>query len=88
MGENDEKFDLAEIVKITCDVHKWMSSFVVVKANPYFAVTNETGQFKIENVPAGTYKIEAWQEKLGKKTSDVTIKSKEEVVVDFVLAKK
>ena len=87
-GKMTKKFDLAEIVKITCDVHKWMSSFVVVKANPYFAVTNENGQFKIENVPAGKYKIEAWQEKLGKKTSDVAVKSKEEVVVDFVYAKK
>ena len=62
-----KKFDLAEIVKITCDVHKWMSSFVVVKANPYFAVTNETGQFKIENVPAGTYKIELGRRSLGKR---------------------
>src|SRR3989339_624106 len=87
-GKMTKKFDLAEIAKITCDVHKWMSSFIVIKANPYFAVTNENGQFKIENVPAGTYKIEAWQEKLGKKAGDVTVKSKEEVVVDFVLTKK
>jgi len=65
-----------------------MSSFVVVKANPYFAVTDENGRFRIENVPAGTYKIEAWQEKLGKKTSDIAVKSKEEAVVDFVLTKK
>lgn len=87
-GKMTKKFDLAEIVKITCDVHKWMSSFIVIKANPYFAVTDENGQFKIENVPAGTYKIEAWQEKLGKKAGDVTVKSKEEVVSDFVLKKK
>ena len=87
-GKMTKKFDLAEIAKITCDVHKWMSAFVVVKSNPYFAVTDENGQFKIENVPAGTYKIEAWQEKLGKKTSDVTVKSKEDAVVDFVFTKK
>src|SRR5574337_1371646 len=77
-GKLTKKFDLPEVIKITCDVHKWMSSFVVVKSNPYFAVTDESGRFKIENVPAGSYKIEAWQEKLGKKTSDVTVKSKEE----------
>ncbi len=87
-GKMTKKFDLAEVVKITCDVHKWMSSFIVVKANPYFAVTNENGQFKIENVPAGAYKIEAWQEKLGKKTGDVTVKPKEEAVADFVYTKK
>jgi len=87
-GKMTKKFDLPEVAKITCDVHKWMSSFVVVKANPYFAVTDENGRFRIENVPAGTYKIEAWQEKLGKKTSDIAVKSKEEAVVDFVLTKK
>lgn len=87
-GKLTRKFDIPEVVKITCDVHKWMSAFVVVKANPYFAVTDEGGRFKIENVPAGSYKIEAWQEKLGKKTSDVTVKANEEATVDFVYAKK
>lgn len=87
-GKLTKKFDIPEMVKITCDVHKWMSSFIVVKPNPYFAVTDENGRFKIENVPAGTYKIEAWQEKLGKKTGDVTVKPKEEAAVEFVYAKK
>ncbi|UJS16124.1 MAG: carboxypeptidase regulatory-like domain-containing protein [Candidatus Jettenia sp.] len=87
-GKMTKKFDIPEMVKITCDVHKWMSAFIVVKANPYFAVTDENGSFKIENVPAGSYKIEAWQEKLGKKTSDVAVKSKEEAVVDFTFTKK
>lgn len=83
-GKMTKKFDIPEVVKITCDVHKWMSAYIVIKANPYFALTDENGHFKIENVPPGTYKIEAWQEKLGKKSSDVTVKSKEETVVDFI----
>ncbi|HHT9109688.1 MAG TPA: hypothetical protein ACFYDZ_00845 [Candidatus Brocadiaceae bacterium] len=87
-GKMNKKFDLPEVVKITCDVHKWMSSYIVVKSNPYFAVTDENGKFKIDNVPAGSYKIEAWQEKLGKKTADVAVKSGEEAVVDFAYAKK
>ncbi|MDR4508635.1 MAG: carboxypeptidase regulatory-like domain-containing protein [Candidatus Brocadiaceae bacterium] len=87
-GSMTKKFELPELVKITCDVHKWMSSFVVVKENPYFAVSDENGMFKIDNIPAGTYKVEAWQEKLGKRKSDVTVKSGEETVVDFVFKKK
>ncbi len=87
-GKLTKKFDIPEIVKITCDVHKWMSAFIVVNGNPYFAVTDENGKFKIEDVPAGSYKIEAWQEKLGKKKGDVVVKPKEEVVVDFAYAKK
>lgn len=87
-GKMTKKFEIPEIVKITCDVHKWMSSFVVVNDNPYFAVTDENGGFRIENVPAGKYAIEAWQEKLGKRKGEVTVKPKEEVVVDFDLSKK
>lgn len=87
-GKLTKKFEIPEVVKITCDVHKWMSSFVVVKGNPYFAVTDENGRFKIDNVPAGSYKIEAWQEKLGKKTSDVAVKPKEETTIEFVYTKK
>lgn len=87
-GKLTKKMELPEVVKITCDVHKWMSAFIVVKANPYFAVTDENGRFKIDNVPPGSYKIEAWQEKLGKKTADVVVKAKEEVVSDFAYAKK
>ncbi len=87
-GKMTKKFDIPEVIKITCDVHKWMSSFIVVKANPYFAVTDENGRFKIENVPTGSYKIEAWQEKLGKKTGDVVVKPNEEATADFVYTKK
>jgi plastocyanin len=87
-GKLTKKFELPEVVKITCDVHKWMSSFIIVKANPYFAVTDEAGRFKIDNVPAGSYKLEAWQEKLGKKTVDVVVKPKEDSSVDLVFTKK
>jgi plastocyanin len=87
-GKMTKKFELPEIVKITCDVHKWMSSFIIVKENPYFTVTDEKGNFRIDNVPAGKYTIEVWQEKVGKRKSEVTVKPKEDAVVDFDLAKK
>ena len=48
---------------IKCDVHPWMKSYISVFEHPYFAVTNDTGYFKIENIPPGTYEIIAWQEK-------------------------
>jgi plastocyanin len=62
-----------DVVKIKCDVHPWMAAFVVVNKNPYFAVTKEDGTFQIKDVPAGTYTIEAWHEKLGTKTQQVTV---------------
>ena len=53
------------MLHLQCDVHKWMNAYVGVVTNPYFAVTDKTGNFEIPNVPAGTYTIQAWQEKYG-----------------------
>jgi plastocyanin len=63
----------ADVVKLKCDVHPWMIGFVVINKSPYFAVTKEDGSFQIKDVPAGTYTIEAWHEKLGTKTQQVTV---------------
>ncbi|HKD39957.1 MAG TPA: DUF2012 domain-containing protein [Myxococcaceae bacterium] len=62
-----------DVVKLKCDVHPWMAAFVVMNKNPYFAVTKEDGTFQIKDVPAGTYTVEAWHEKLGTKTQQVTV---------------
>ena len=52
-------------VKVTCDLHGWMDSYVAVFDHPYFAVTGEDGSFEIKNVPAGAQKLIVWQEKVG-----------------------
>jgi plastocyanin len=48
--------------ELTCDIHPWMKAYWMVLDNPYFAVTDEKGNFEIKNVPAGTQKIVVWQE--------------------------
>ena len=53
---------------IKCDVHPWMKSWVLVSDHPYFAVTDEKGNFSIEGIPSGTYEVVCWQEKFGKRT--------------------
>lgn len=51
------------VYSLACDAgHIWMSAFVVAVEHPYFAITDEEGTFKIENVPPGTYKIKMWHE--------------------------
>lgn len=51
------------IVLLTCEAgHPWMSAYVFVADHPYVAVTKTDGEFVIENVPAGTYKIKMWHE--------------------------
>lgn len=69
-----KKFTAAErMVRMKCDVHPWMSAYIGVVEHPYFAVSAEDGSFTIDNVPDGTYEIEAWHEHLGTKTASVTV---------------
>jgi len=63
------------MVKIGCDVHRWMTAYVGVVTNPYFAVSGADGSFEIPNVPPGKYTLEAWHEQLGTLTSAVVVKS-------------
>jgi plastocyanin len=74
-GAADITKDVGEydVVKFKCDVHPWMYGYVVVTDHPFFAVTSDTGEFKIENVPAGKYTIEAWHEHFGMKTVEVEV---------------
>jgi hypothetical protein len=65
-----------------------MSGWLFSAENPYFAVTDNSGNFKLTDVPAGTYNVEVWHETLGKSSQKVTVKPKEEAKVNFEMAKK
>ncbi|EPX62646.1 hypothetical protein D187_008834 [Cystobacter fuscus DSM 2262] len=73
----------AEVVRLKCDIHPWMVSWVVVNPNPYFATSNADGAYSIEHLPAGTYTLEAWHEVLGTKTAEVTVKEGETTALAF-----
>jgi plastocyanin len=82
--ETIKKFDTAETpVRFKCDVHKWMGAYTGVFNHPFFAVTNDQGVFEIKNLPPGNYVIEAWHEKYGPQTQNVTITGNETKTVDF-----
>jgi hypothetical protein len=61
------------MVPIECNVHGWMNAYVGVLDHPYFAVSGNDGAFSIGNLPPGTYTIEAWHEKYGTQTQEVTL---------------
>ena len=85
-GSKDiEKTITAGISKFKCDVHPWMTGWMVGNDNPFVCITGDTGECKIPSVPAGTYTVEAWHEKYGTKTVDVTVSSGE-VAADFAFA--
>ena len=77
-------FTTAEVmVPFKCDVHNWMNAWVGVLNHPFYAVSGPAGAFDIQNLPPGTYTIEAWHEKLGTQTQMVTIGPKETKELSF-----
>ena len=77
-------FEKPEImVKIKCDVHNWMAAYVGVLDHPFYAVTDDQGNFEIKNLPAGEYEIEAWHEKYGAQTMKVSVGAADTKTTDF-----
>lgn len=88
MKKMELTFAQPEIVKVTCDAHNWMRAFIVVQGHPYHALTDANGNFKIDNVPPGTYTLEFWQESLGKQTQEVTVAAGKELPVNMTMGPK
>ena len=51
--------------KVNCDIHPWMDSIIFIRDNPYVAISDETGAFRIENIPAGDWQFQFWHKKVG-----------------------
>jgi plastocyanin len=78
-----KKFDKPEVFKVKCEVHTWMGAYIGVFNHPYFAVTGDDGSFKLKNLPAGDYTIEAWHEKYGTQTMKVKVAASGAAAADF-----
>ena len=72
-AEKTVEFQRPEFIRLKCDVHPWMTAYVGVFENPWFAVTSETGAFEITGVPGGSYKLVSWHERYGRLEQDVTV---------------
>ena len=60
-----------------------MSAYCGVVDHPFYSVSGDNGTFTINNLPAGEYVIEAWQEEYGTSTQTITIGDGETKTVDF-----
>ena len=76
-------FEKAGVVTLLCNVHPEMSGFIVVSPTPYYAITDKSGAFKIENVPEGDYTLTAWHE--GGNSQSLRIFVSEDTEVNFTL---
>jgi plastocyanin len=79
------KFDTPGAVPILCNVHPEMSAYLVVVPTPYFATSDQAGNYKIENVPDGSYTVTAWHE--GAKNQSKPVAVSGDVKADFTLSK-
>jgi plastocyanin len=71
------------VISFKCDIHKWMQASGVVTDHPYFAVSGADGTFKLDKLPPGKYKLEAWHSTFGSKTQDVTVEDGKPLSVKF-----
>ncbi len=79
------KFDTPGVAPLLCNVHPEMSGYVVISPTPYFAETDESGNYTISNVPDGSYTVTAWHE--GAKTQSKPVNVAGSASADFTLSK-
>ena len=79
------KFDNPGAVPLLCNVHPEMSGYVVVAPTPYFATTDKSGEYKIDNVPDGSYTVTAWHEGAKNQSKALTVAGDSKA--DFTLSK-
>jgi len=79
------KFEQAGVASILCNVHPEMSGYLVIVPTPYFAQTDSSGAYKIDNVPDGQYTLTAWHE--GSKAQSKPVAVSGDAKADFTLSK-
>lgn len=92
----EETFDKPGLVRLRCEIHTHMHAVILVLQNPHFAVADDQGAYVIPNVPAGSYRLCAFQEDLEpaeKTESGIPVAAKEveipaegKVAADFDLS--
>ncbi len=79
-------FEQAGLVRVYCEIHAHMKGFILVLKNPFYAIASEDGAFRIEGLPAGKYKVTAWQEEHEPVVLEVEVKEGDPTKQDFQLA--
>ena len=81
-------FDKLGVTTLLCSLHPEMEAFVIALQNPFYALTDHAGNFKIEHVPPGTYQLKFWNEKLKADPQTVTVTAGKTTAVTFKDLKK
>ena len=76
-------FDKAGLVTLRCDIHEHMRGLILVLNTPYFVMTDTTGHFRLDRVPAGHYTLKAWIDSRTTHEKPVELKDSQTLHVDF-----
>ncbi|HEY7498427.1 MAG TPA: carboxypeptidase regulatory-like domain-containing protein [Vicinamibacterales bacterium] len=83
------RFDRPGVIRVFCDIHSHMSAFILVFAHRFFAVTDDDGRYRLDNVPPGTYTVIAWNESTPNDSRRVVVpESGGDVEANFVLGRR
>jgi len=73
-------------MKVECDAHDFMHSFVFVARNPYYARVDDNGEFSIDNIPPGEYTLQSWHGTLGEQKTTVKVLANGSTAANFLYA--
>ena len=76
------------MLPVRCNNHPWMSAFINVAPNPWFAISGVDGKFTISGVPPGIYTLAAVHEKLGEQDVQITVPAKSAAQASFTFSAK
>lgn len=79
------QFTNAGLVKVYCHIHSHMTASIMVFDHPYFRIPSAEGQFTLDDVPAGSYQISAWHERIGESVEAVRVEAGSAARVEFAL---
>ena len=78
-------FPNAGLVKVYCHIHSHMTAAIMVFDHSFFRIPAADGTFTLDDVPAGSYEISAWHERIGETTKPLKIVAGDDASVEFAL---
>jgi plastocyanin len=79
------RFDRPGIVRVFCDIHSHMNAFILVFSHPFFAITDDEGRYRIDNVPPGSYNLVAWNEGTSSESKTAALADGGNAELDFTV---
>ncbi|SRR5690606_5891738 len=77
--------DTPGIIPVLCYIHHDMSAYIVVLETPYFSTSDDDGNFLIENIPAGKYKLSFWHEDTEIESENVEISENKSLIKNIII---